>query len=79
MRARISGPVRRSTWLGPLPPGETVQKCSSQTDLRLALADLFDGADVPERPSATFMRLVCIQKARAWRLSTALDGWLPTG
>jgi hypothetical protein len=38
------------------------RKCSNQTDLRLTLADLFYGSDLPERPSPTFMRLVCIQK-----------------
>jgi len=39
-------------------------KCSNQTGLRLTLADLFYGSDLPERPSPTSMRLVCIQKAR---------------
>jgi hypothetical protein len=35
--------------------------CSNQTDLRLTLADLFYGSDLPERPSPTFTDLVCIQ------------------
>ena len=38
--------------------------CSNRTDLHLTLADLFYGSDLPERPSPTSMRLVCIQKAR---------------
>jgi hypothetical protein len=61
MRARKSGPVRRDAGLGSLPPGGSAPKCSNQSDLHLALADLFDGSDVPEPPSPTFMRLVCIQ------------------
>jgi hypothetical protein len=40
------------------------EKCSNQSDLRLTLADLFYGSNLPERPSPTFVRLVCIQKAR---------------
>jgi hypothetical protein len=36
-------------------------ECSNQTDLRLTLADLFYGSDLPERPSPTSVRLVCIQ------------------
>jgi hypothetical protein len=36
-------------------------KCSNQTDLRLTLADLFYGSDLPGRPSPTFTDLVCIQ------------------
>ena len=39
-------------------------KCSNQTDLRLTLADLFHGSDLPGRPSPTSTDLVCIQKAR---------------
>ena len=39
-------------------------RCSNQTDLRLTLADLFYGSDLPERPSSTSTDLVCIQKAR---------------
>jgi hypothetical protein len=38
-------------------------KCSNQTELRMTLADLFYGSNLPERPSPTSMRLVCIQKA----------------
>jgi hypothetical protein len=37
------------------------QKCSNRIDLCLTLADLFYGSDLPERPSPTFMRKVCIQ------------------
>ena len=40
-------------------------KCSNQTDLRLTLADLFHGSDLPERPSPTSMRLVCIQVVKS--------------
>jgi hypothetical protein len=36
-------------------------KCSNRTDLHLTLADLHHGFDLPERPSSTSMRLVCIQ------------------
>jgi hypothetical protein len=36
-------------------------KGSNQTDLRPTLADLFYGSDLPKRPSATSIRLVCIQ------------------
>jgi hypothetical protein len=37
--------------------------CGNQVELRLTSADLFYGSDLPERPSPTSMRLVCIQKA----------------
>jgi hypothetical protein len=40
-------------------------KCSNQTDLHLTLTDLFHGSDLPERPSPTSMRLVCIQIQKA--------------
>lgn len=38
-------------------------KCSNQTNLQLALPDLFHAPDLPQRPSPTFMSLVCIQMA----------------
>jgi hypothetical protein len=41
--------------------GSAAPKCSNQTDLRLTLADLFYGFDLPERPSSTSTDLVCIQ------------------
>src|SRR6516225_9838320 len=44
--------------------GGAAPKCSNQTDLGLTLADLFYRSDLPERPSPTSVRLVCIQKAR---------------
>jgi hypothetical protein len=40
------------------------RKCSNQTDLHLTLANLLYGSNLPERPSPTSVRLVCIQKAR---------------
>jgi hypothetical protein len=36
-------------------------ECSNHTDLHLTLTDLLYGSDLPERPSTTSMRLVCIQ------------------
>jgi hypothetical protein len=45
-------------------------RCSNQTGLRLTLTDLFDGPDLPERPSPTSVRLVCIQTVwPVWPLS----------
>ena len=44
--------------------GSAAPKCSNQTDLRLTLADLFYGSDLPERPSPTSTDLVCIQGIR---------------
>jgi hypothetical protein len=42
-------------------------RCSNQTDLRLTLADLFYGSDLPERPSPTSTDLVCIQMVKPRR------------
>jgi len=50
-----------------------VPKYSNQTDLHLALADLFHGSDLPERPSPTSMRLVCIEKVRERRIAPLLS------
>jgi len=40
-------------------------KATKAVDLGLTLADLFYRSDLPERPSPTSVRLVCIQKASA--------------
>jgi hypothetical protein len=55
---RRSEPAHRPSKLS---GSSAAPKCSNQTDLRLTLADLFYGPDLPERPSPTSMRLVCIQ------------------
>ena len=47
--------------------------CSNQIDLRLTLADPFCGSDLPERPSPTSMRLVCIQGVWTAAADPALD------
>jgi hypothetical protein len=36
-------------------------KCSNRTDLRLTLADLFYGSDLPQRPTPTSTDLVCLR------------------
>lgn len=44
--------------------GSAAQSAANHTDLRLTLADLFYGSNLPERPSPAFIRLVCIQEVR---------------
>jgi hypothetical protein len=43
--------------------GSAAPQCSNRTDLHVTLADLLHSSDLPERPSSTSMRLVCIQMA----------------
>jgi len=52
-------------------------KCSNQTDLRPALTDPIRHSDLPQRPSSTCMRLVCIQKARGSSPLSSTPGQRP--
>ncbi len=41
--------------------GSAAAKCSNQADLRLAHNGPVNASELPKRPSATVMQLVCIQ------------------
>lgn len=49
-------------------------KCSNQTDLHLTLTDPLHSSDLPQRPSLTSMRLVCIENVRARQGLLFLNG-----